>query len=205
MITIIDYGVGNIKSIQNMLKKISAPSFITNDIKKIAQATHIILPGVGHFDHGMKKLIESGLLEILSKKVLIEKVPILGICLGAQLLTRGSEEGDCEGLGWIDADTIKFDTSKLTDNLKIPHMGWSDVSIINEVKLFSNMPKECRFYFVHSYHIKCDNVKDIAVTTEHGYQFTAGVIKDNIIGMQFHPEKSHKFGMQLLRNFAKKY
>lgn len=205
MITIIDYGVGNIKSIRNMLKKISAPSVITNDKKKIEQATHIILPGVGHFDYGMKKLIESGLVEVLSKKVLKDKVPILGICLGAQLLTRGSEEGNQKGLGWIDADTVKFDSSKLTDNLKIPHMGWSDVVFRNEVQLFNNMTEDSRFYFVHSYHMKCDNVENAAVTTKHGYEFTAGIIKDNIIGMQFHPEKSHKYGMQLLSNFIKNY
>src|SRR5690606_14129995 len=128
-----------------------------------------------------------------------------GICLGAQILTRGSEEGSQKGLGWIHADTVKFDRTKLDQNLKIPHMGWSDVKFSKEVPLFKDMPTDSRFYFVHSYHLDCDDPEDIAVTTRYGYEFTAGVNKDNIMGMQFHPEKSHKYGMQLLYNFINSY
>lgn len=205
MIAIIDYGVGNLKSIQNMLKRINTKSVITKDKKLIAQASHIILAGVGNFDYGMNSMIESGLVEDLNYKVNTEKTPVLGICLGAQLLTRGSEEGNLKGLGWIDADTVKFDITNLTSNLKIPHMGWSNVEFKNQSKLFDKMPKDSRFYFVHSYHIKCDNLCDVAVTANYGHNFTAGVIKENIIGMQFHPEKSHKYGMKLLENFVKNY
>ena len=206
MVVIIDYNVGNITSIQKMLRKVGCVDAIISccedDIKK---ATKLILPGVGHFDYGMNKLKESGLIDILNKRVLEDKVPVLGICLGAQLLTRGSEEGNQKGLGWIKASTVKFDKSKLRKELKIPNMGWLDVKFKNEAPLFNNMPENSRFYFVHTYHLKCDIQKDIAVTTEYGYEFTAGVIQNNIMGMQFHPEKSHKYGMQLLSNFINNY
>jgi len=206
MVVIIDYKVGNITSIQKMLKKVGCvDAIISGNLEDIKKATKLILPGVGHFDYGMKQLKASGLIAILNKRVLIDKVPVLGICLGAQLLTRGSEEGEEKGLGWIDADTVKFDKIKLGVHLKIPNMGWSDVKYKQEAPLFANMSIASRFYFVHSYHIKCDFNCDSAITTEYGYEFTAGVIKDNIMGMQFHPEKSHKFGMQLLSNFIKNY
>lgn len=206
MLVIIDYEVGNLTSIKKMLKKAGcADAIISGKLEDIEKATKLILPGVGHFDYGMSQLHSSGLVEMLNKKVLKDKVPILGICLGAQLLTRGSEEGSQQGLGWIAADTVKFDVAKLADNLKIPHMGWSDVTFKNEAPLFNNMPHDSRFYFVHSYHLKCDNINDIAATTKYGYEFAAGIIKDNIMGMQFHPEKSHKYGMQLLSNFVKNY
>lgn len=206
MLVIIDYEVGNLTSIKKMLKKAGCTDvLISGKPEDIEKATKLILPGVGNFDYGMSQLHSSGLVEILNKKVLKDKVPILGICLGAQLLTRGSEEGSQKGLGWIAADTVKFDSTKLADNLKIPHMGWSDVTFKNEAPLFKNMPDDSRFYFVHSYHLKCDNVEDIAVTTKFGYEFAAGIITDNIMGMQFHPEKSHKYGMKLLGNFIKEY
>ncbi|MCG2462598.1 imidazole glycerol phosphate synthase subunit HisH [Flavobacteriaceae bacterium F89] len=206
MVVIVDYKAGNLISIQKMLKKAGVgEALISGNPRDIEKATKLILPGVGHFDYGMIQLQESGLIEVLNKKVLEEKIPILGICLGAQLLTRGSEEGSQKGLGWIDADTVKFDKSKLGQKLKIPHMGWSEVRFNKEVPLFKDMPLESRFYFVHSYHLVCDRLEDVAVTSKHGYKFTAGLIKDNILGMQFHPEKSHKFGMQLLQNFIKYY
>ncbi|CAM3475574.1 imidazole glycerol phosphate synthase subunit HisH [Aequorivita lipolytica] len=206
MIVIIDYEVGNLTSIKKMLKKVGcADALISGKHEDIENASKLILPGVGHFDYGMDKLHSSGLVDLLNKKVLQEKIPILGICLGAQLLTRGSEEGSQKGLGWIAADTVKFDASKFDQNLKVPHMGWSEVSFKKHAPLFSDMPEESRFYFVHTYHIDCDNPEDIAVTAKYGYGFTAGFIKENIIGMQFHPEKSHKYGMQLLSNFIKNY
>jgi len=206
MITIINYGIGNLTSVKNMLKKAGAEEvIISSNPKDIERADKLLLPGVGHFDYGMRQLKASGLIDILNTQVLEKGIPILGICLGAQLLTRGSEEGIQKGLGWIAADTVKFDSAKLADSLKIPHMGWSDVIFNNELPLVANMPSDSRFYFVHSYHLKCDNVEDVAVTAKYGYEFAAGVIKDNIMGMQFHPEKSHKYGMQLLSNFIKNY
>lgn len=206
MVVIIDYKVGNITSIQKMLKRAGVgEALISGDPKDIEKATKLILPGVGHFDYGMDQLRGSGLITLLNKKVLIDKTPIFGICLGAQLLTRGSEEGSQKGLGWIDADTVKFDSTKFDQNLKVPHMGWSDVEFQERFPLFKEMPFGSRFYFVHSYHLVCDRTEDVAVTTYYGYEFTAGVIKDNIIGMQFHPEKSHKYGMQLLGNFVNNY
>ncbi len=180
-------------------------ALISGNLKDIEKATKLILPGVGHFDYGMAKLRESGLIEVLNKKVLVDKTPILGICLGAQLMTHGSEEGFQKGLGWIDADTVKFDKTKLNQELKIPHMGWSNVTFKKKAPLFSDLPTDSRFYFVHSFHIVCHCSEEVAVTAQHGYEFTAGIIKDNIMGMQFHPEKSHKFGMQLLQNFINNY
>ena len=201
MITIINYNAGNIKSIQNMLKRIGAKSCISSSVDEIEQAEKLILPGVGHFDYGMKNLHESGLIEVLNKKVLIDKVPLLGICLGAQLLGNRSEEGVLSGLGWIDMEVVKFDENKLPKNLKIPHMSWNEIKIKKQSKLLEGLNDESRFYFVHSYHMKCNNENDILANTNYGYEFTSAVEKENIFGVQFHPEKSHKFGMRLLENF----
>lgn len=205
MITIIDYGVGNLSSIKNMLKRIGVAAEITNDVAAIEKAEKLILPGVGHFNYGMEQLHKSGLVSILNEKVLEKKVPILGICLGVQLLTQSSEEGTAAGLGWIAGKTIAFDKTQLQSNQKIPHMGWSEVSNYQQSKLFTNMPDEPRFYFVHSYHLALENSADVLVTANYGYQFAAGIEHENILGVQFHPEKSHKFGMKLLENFALYY
>ena len=205
MITIIDYGVGNLSSIKNMLKRIGVAAQITNDVTAIAAAEKLILPGVGHFNYGMEQLHKSGLVGLLNEKVLEKKVPILGICLGVQLLTQSSEEGTAAGLGWIAGKTIAFDKTQLQSNQKIPHMGWSEVSNYQQSKLFTNMPDEPRFYFVHSYHLALENSADVLVTANYGYQFVAGIEHENILGVQFHPEKSHKFGMKLLENFALYY
>lgn len=206
MIVIIDYKVGNINSVQNMLKKVGCTDVvISSEPEQIAKATKLILPGVGHFDYGMRQLKASGLIDILTTQVIEKGIPILGICLGAQLLTRGSEEGDVKGLGWIPADTVKFDSTKLQAGLKIPHMGWAEVDVDADVPLLQSLPEDPRFYFVHTYHIKCDNKENEVVTANYGYTFAAGIAKDNIMGMQFHPEKSHKFGMQLFKNFVENY
>ena len=202
MITIINYNAGNIKSIQNMLKRIGAKSCISSSVDEIEQAEKLILPGVGHFDYGMKNLHESGLIEVLNKKVLIDKVPLLGICLGAQLFGNRSEEGVLSGLGWIDMEVVKFDENKLPKNLKIPHMSWNEIKIKKQSKLLEGLNDKSRFYFVHSYHMKCNNENDILANTNYGYEFTSAVEKENIFGVQFHPEKSHKFGMKLLENFV---
>lgn len=205
MLTIIDYGAGNLLSIKNMFKKIGVQAAISNNINDIEQAEKLILPGVGHFDYGMKNLHQSGLINILHQKVLENKTPILGICLGVQLLTKSSEEGNEPGLGWIDGTTIAFNKVAIGNNRKIPHMGWSDVSNYQQSKLFTNMPDEPRFYFVHSYHLQLNNSNDVLVNANYGYEFAAGIEHENILGVQFHPEKSHKFGMKLLENFALYY
>lgn len=205
MITIIDYNTGNLGSIKNMLKRLGIASQITNDISKIEQAEKLILPGVGHFDYGMKNLHASGVVNMLNQKVLENKTPILGICLGVQLLTEASEEGTEKGLGWIKGKTIAFDKTKLAANQKVPHMGWTDVANYQQSKLFEGMFDEPRFYFVHSYHLSLEDKNDCLVTANYGYEFSAGIEHQNILGTQFHPEKSHKFGMKILENFAKNY
>lgn len=205
MVTIIDYGVGNLSSIKNMLHRIGVRASITNSKEEIELAEKLILPGVGHFNYGMEQLHKSGFVEVLNKRVLKDKVPILGICLGVQLLTKGSEEGEASGLGWIDGKTIAFDKSKIGEQRKIPHMGWSEVNSYSQSKLFTNMPDDVRFYFVHSYHLQLNNPTDVMVKANYGYEFTAGIENENILGVQFHPEKSHKFGMKLLENFVNLY
>lgn len=206
MITIIDYGIGNLNSIKNMLKKAEITDvIISNKTEEIAEASKLILPGVGAFDYGMQQLRKAPFFDLLNQKVLEDKIPVLGICLGAQLLTQGSEEGNATGLGWIKGKTLKFDKTKIQSDLKIPHMGWNDVYLSKSSPLFENMYQDPRFYFVHTYHIKCENPQDELVSCTYGYSFTAGVEKENVIGVQFHPEKSHKFGMRVLYNFAKNY
>lgn len=205
MVIIIDYNTGNLNSIKNILKKIGVDSLITNDPEKISNATKLILPGVGHFDYGMRNLKSLNLIEVLNRKVLVDKIPILGICLGVQLFTKGSEEGAEPGLGWIDGQTKAFDKSKLDSRLKIPNMGWSDVRYKPDSKLFEGFTETPRFYFVHSYHLECNKPNDEMVYSTHGYEFVAGVEHENIIGVQFHPEKSHRFGAQVLSNFIANY
>jgi len=204
MITIIDYGIGNIGSVKNMLKKVGQKSLITSNLEEIEAAEKLILPGVGAFDYGMEQLSKHNLIDTLNKKVLIQKTPILGICLGMQLFSKKSEEGQKNGLGWIDAVTKKFDFRN-NENLAIPHMGWNDIHIKKQSKLTQDLPNDSRFYFVHSYHMECINKEDVLATSNYGYEFTCSIEKDNILGVQFHPEKSHKFGMQLLKNFAEHY
>ncbi|HHP7241110.1 MAG TPA: imidazole glycerol phosphate synthase subunit HisH [Cyclobacteriaceae bacterium] len=203
MITIINYGLGNSRSIQNMLKKIGYQSVISSEPKEIEKAHLIILPGVGAFDTGIYYLNKLALREVLDKKVLHEKTPIIGICLGMQLLTKNSEEGSLEGLGYIDANTKKFQFAK--NELPVPHMGWNIVNIEKQTKLFSSTDKENRFYFVHSYFVDCRNEEDILTTTPYGSRFVSSFSRDNVIGFQFHPEKSHKFGMHLLNNLMESF
>lgn len=197
MVVIVDYGMGNLASIKNMLKKLGYESTITSDIKTINSATKLILPGVGAFDYGMQQIKELGLTEVLNHKVLIEKIPVLGICLGMQLMTKSSEEGIRQGLGWIDAKACKF----ISETLKVPHMGWNTLNIQKESSLFSKDREEKRFYFVHSYYITCNDMKDIVATTQYVVEFVSSFQKNNIYGVQFHPEKSHKFGMNVLKKF----
>lgn len=201
MIVIIDFGMGNLGSIFNMLKYLKAEVMISSKVSDIENADKLILPGVGAFDNGMKNLRNLDLIPYLEKKVFNQKTPILGICLGMQLLTKKSEEGKSAGLGWVDAETIKFSFDKEKNNLKVPHMGWNSVIIKNSRSLFNNMSSDVKFYFVHSYHVVCHNQQDILTTTFHGYDFVSAFQSNNIFGVQFHPEKSHKFGMNLFHNF----
>jgi glutamine amidotransferase len=202
MIVIIDYGLGNLASVLNMFKKIGVKEVVVSGDKEvIANASKLLLPGVGSFDAGMINLQKSGLIPILNKKVLEDKVPILGICLGMQLLTKRSDEGVEKGLGWIDAETLKFNLPAEL-KLKVPHMGWNYIKIKQQNPLI-DLESKNRFYFVHSYYVKCNNENQSIATTNFGVDFTCMVNKDNIYGAQFHPEKSLKFGMKLLENFAK--
>jgi len=202
-IAIIDYNCGNLKSIRNMFRKIGFDSTISADPDALAKADRLILPGVGHFDHGMRELNASGLAEVLKGAVRSKEIPLLGICLGAQLLGRGSEEGTIPGLGLVDADTVGFDRSRLSPKLRVPHMGWADVDPTSESKLFDGIEGDPRFYFVHAFHLRIDKPeKQELCASTHGYRFPSGVRRGHIAGMQFHPEKSHRFGMQVLRNFV---
>ena len=203
-IGIINYGVGNILSIQNMLKKSGNKSEIFSDPEMINKYEKLILPGVGSFDYAMNKLINNSWINPLNHFVLEIRKPILGICLGMQLMCNRSEEGQVAGLTWINADVNKFNT-KDNFNFKVPHMGWNSVKIKNtNSKLFESFNNLNKFYFVHSYFIKCTEINDISgITNYNGIDFVSSFNKENIYGVQFHPEKSHKYGLKLLENFAK--
>lgn len=202
MIVIVDYKMGNVGSVLNMLKVVGAPARISSDAAEIAAADKLILPGVGAFDTGMTHLREMGFVDLLNRRVLEERVPVLGICLGMQLLTERSEEGKLPGLGWIPGETIRFRFDPAATGLKIPHMGWNTAHAQRSDSLFRGAEEESRFYFVHSFHVVCAAEADRLAITHHGYDFTSAVQRANILGTQFHPEKSHRFGMNLLRNFA---
>ena len=199
MIAIIDYKIGNLGSIKNMLLKIGVESIISNNPSEIVSADKIILPGVGSYDEGMIKLKESGLIPVLDKMVKENKKPILGICLGMQLMTKKSEEGSLPGLGWIDADVVKFDLED--KSFKVPHMGWNYVNPVKENNLIQT-EENARFYFVHSYYVKCNKSEDILAKSHHRIEFVSAFQSDNIIGIQAHPEKSHKYGLSFLKKFT---
>jgi imidazole glycerol-phosphate synthase subunit HisH len=204
MIGVLDYGIGNVSSIINMLKKIGVSAMPTNDVKGIEKVDKLILPGVGSFDAGMLKLNKSGLIEAIKIHTLNEQKPLLGICLGMQMLGRKSEEGTEYGLGLIPFDNKRFEFEE-NNKLKIPHMGWDiTVNSIKEDPLVEGLTPIQRYYFVHSYHAVCDSVENVLMRCDYGYSFAAAVKKNNIYGVQFHPEKSHKFGMALLENFARR-
>ena len=202
MITIVDYGMGNLHSVEKAFDFLGAEVRVSEKPEDVKAADKLVLPGVGAFADGMGNLRKAGLVEALQEEVIGNKKPVLGICLGMQLLATGSEEGKLKGLGWLDAKTMKFKFDP-NEKLKVPHMGWNRIKIIKEKPLLKDMPKNARFYFVHSYYVKCANSKDVAATTNYGTDFASIVQKGNIYGAQFHPEKSHRFGMKLLENFAK--
>lgn len=208
MITVVDYHMGNIGSIANMLTKIGAKAKVSSDADVLRNAEKLVLPGVGHFDRGIANLTELGLVPILEELVLERRVPVLGICLGMQLMCSSSEEGERPGLGWIDAKVRRFDESAFPD-IKVPHMGWNRATPKRASSLFpssqlavgdANEPP--RFYFVHSYFVDCSHAEDVTAKTSHGLEFCSAFEHQNILGVQFHPEKSHAFGMALFRNFV---
>ena len=199
-VIIIDYGMGNLRSVQKAFERINVSSTISTDANDIINAQKIVLPGVGNFEKGIKNLKEKGLIDALNEAVIKRSVPVLGICLGMQLMTDFSEEGNVNGLGWIKAETIKFDFK--ANELKIPHMGWNNIKILNEDGLFKEINEDHFFYFVHSYYVTCKNNEDILSTTEYGDSFVSAFKKNNIYGCQFHPEKSHDAGINVIKNFA---
>ncbi|MBS0366250.1 MAG: imidazole glycerol phosphate synthase subunit HisH [Proteobacteria bacterium] len=202
MITIVDYNMGNSGSIRNMLKKLGFDSQITSDPRRVAAAGKLILPGVGAFDAGMENLERGGLIPVLNERVLAARIPVLGICLGMHLMSRSSAEGERQGLGWIDAEAVRFHPGG--NALKVPHMGWNGVTAMRSETLVQDLPVDSRFYFVHSYFIRCRREADVLLTTSYGGVFHSAFQCDNVWGVQFHPEKSHKFGMRLLKNFAER-
>jgi glutamine amidotransferase len=201
MIAIIDYGMGNLGSVYNMLKKIGVKAIITNKTNEIAKADKLILPGVGSFDAAMKKIHEYGLYQLLNDLVLKNGIPILGICLGMQLLTERSDEGELAGFGWIKGKAYHF-KGKIDSSIKVPHMGWNNIKLHNSNPLSYGFTDDARFYFVHSYFVLVENPINSIMKCNYGLNFDAAINSDNIYGAQFHPEKSHKFGMQFLGNFA---
>lgn len=204
MIVIIDYGVGNLSSIRNMLKKGGVNALISGKEDDVIHATKLLLPGMGHFDNCMKKLEASGLRQTIEKKILREKTPVLGICVGLQMFMESSEEGVEKGLGWISGKTVRFNTKKMNAGLKVPNMGWLEAIVKKPSRLMEGLEKEARFYFAHSYHIELEqaNQHDLLIEGYYGYNFAVGLERNNIVGVQFHPEKSHRFGLRLLNNFA---
>jgi glutamine amidotransferase len=200
MIAIINYGMGNLGSVKRKMDRIGAKSIITSDTNEIKNSSKIILPGVGHFAKAVSEIKNRGLWDLLSDQVLIEKKLVLGICLGMQIMANYSEEGDSAGFGWIDAKVIRFKVSDLI-RYKIPHMGWNTISPVKESSLFEKLTPDSEFYFVHSFHVKCNNSDEILAETNYCHSFTSAFRKENIFGVQFHPEKSHDAGEVLLRNF----
>lgn len=201
-IVIVNYGLGNLAAIKNMLRKLGHDSIITSDTNEIAKANKLIIPGVGAFGKGVENIKAMNLLEILNKKALVDKVPILGICLGMQLITSHSEEGNVDGLNWIPVQTRKFAFDP-AQKLTVPHMGWADIEPKPDHWLFKGYTEQPRFYFAHSYYVATDPKYTIA-QVQYGFKFACAVEHENIAGVQFHPEKSHRFGLTLLNNFATK-
>ncbi len=203
MITIIDYGVGNINAFINVYKRVDVIVKIAKTREDLIGSQKLILPGVGHFDHAMTQLNNSGMRDTLDKLVLVEKVPVIGICVGMQMMANSSDEGTMEGLKWIDASVRKFDESKINQVTRLPHMGWNDVKPVKQIPLFNGLEKEAIFYFLHTYYFECNNPNDIMAVTEYGGEFASAAHHENKYGIQFHPEKSHSYGETLLHNFAK--
>ncbi|MYY26428.1 imidazole glycerol phosphate synthase subunit HisH [Elizabethkingia anophelis] len=203
MITLIDYGVGNINAFVNVYKRVDVPVKIAKTKEDLLDAQKLILPGVGHFDHAMSQLNNSGMRETLDELVLDKKIPVIGICVGMQMMANNSDEGKMDGLKWIDATVKKFDEAKIRQVTRLPHMGWNDVKPIKDFDLFKGLEKDAIFYFLHTYYFDCNNREDIMAITDYGGEFASAAHHENKYGIQFHPEKSHSYGEILLHNFAK--
>jgi glutamine amidotransferase len=199
-VAIVDYGMGNLHSVKRKLDRIGVHPQLTSDPDEVLRADKLVLPGVGHFAKAMEHLGTLGLLPALQEAVMVRKTPILGICLGMQLFARRSEEGDADGLGWIDADVVRFAISD-TLRFKVPHMGWNGVRVVRSEPLLNGVTDQTEYYFVHAYHMVCHDSGDVLCDTDYGYAFTSVVQRENVYGVQFHPEKSHDAGESLLRNF----
>ena len=202
MIGIIDYGLGNIKAFCNVYKTLNIPFVTAKQPDQLSNIDKIILPGVGSFDYAMQRLNDSGMRDKLDELVLVKKIPVIGICVGMQMLTHSSDEGTLSGLGWIDARVKKFDFSLFPHNVQVPHMGWNDITPVRSSKLFLDLETDARFYFLHSFYVHCLNDMDTLAVSRYGIEFSCVINHGNIFGIQFHPEKSHQWGVRLLKNFA---
>jgi imidazole glycerol-phosphate synthase subunit HisH len=202
MITIINYGLGNIRAFANVYKRLSIPVAIATRAQDLEGASKLIVPGVGAFDHAMELLNGSGMREALDDMALRQAVPILGVCVGMQILAGSSEEGRLSGLGWIEGRVRRFDENTLHQPPRLPHMGWNDVVPKSGARLFGGLERDSRFYFLHSYYFDCASNDNVLATSEYGIAFGCAVRSNNIYGVQFHPEKSHDYGVRLLKNFA---
>lgn len=202
MIGLIDYGVGNIRAFANIFKQLDVPHKICKSVSDLSDCDKVVLPGVGAFDHAMEKLQMSGMREKLDDMVLNQKVPVVGICVGMQMLAKRSDEGVSAGLGWIDGEVKKFDVSKIKFKTHLPHMGWNDIHPTKQNPLMLGLENNAKFYFLHSYYFYCNREDDTIATADYGINYSCAVNKDNIYGVQFHPEKSHQYGIRLLKNFA---
>ena len=202
MIGVIDYGLGNVKAFVNVYKKMNIPATIIKSAEGLRSASKLILPGVGAFDYAMQRLQESGMQQILNDIVVRYRLPILGVCVGMQMLARSSEEGSLSGLGWIDGEVKRFVTSSTGYFMNVPHIGWNDVKPPKANSLLQGLELGARFYFLHSYYLSCQRREEVVAVTDYGGEFASVVNHENIYGVQFHPEKSHQWGVQLLKNFA---
>lgn len=202
MIAIVNYGSGNIEAIGNIYKRLNIPFRIASTPADLASAEKVVLPGVGAFDQAMNELDKSGMRRALDTLVLEDRKPILGICVGMQLLAQSSEEGNAQGLGWIDGAVHRFDHASFRQTTHLPHMGWNTVEPRPNAALFEDVDLTTGYYFLHSYYFTCSRAADVLGTTDYGLPFASAVQRDNVYGVQFHPEKSHRAGIQLLRNFA---
>lgn len=202
MIAIVNYGLGNISAFSNIYKSLGVPFFLAESAQQLATADKIILPGVGSFDNAMKLLKSSGMYEVLNQRVLEAGIPVLGVCVGMQMLASASDEGVEPGLGWIDGVVKKIDGAAVAGGLILPHMGWNAVRSLSGNRLLDGLERESEFYFLHSFYFHCNQAGDAIADVEYGRRFTCAVNRGNIFGTQFHPEKSHKNGIRLLKNFA---
>lgn len=202
MIAVVDYGLGNVRAFLNVYRRLNVDAMAAANPADLARATRIILPGVGAFDHAMQRLDESGMRSTLDELILEKKVPVLGVCVGMQMLGRSSDEGQRSGLGWLPGEVKRFHATPATTKLPTPHMGWNDVHPTSGNRLFASLESEARFYFLHSYYFRCDRASDAIASSEYGATFSSAVGAGNIYGVQFHPEKSHHYGTRLLQNFA---